>query len=318
MTKNPIISVIIPTYNRANLIDQAIQSVLNQTYQNFEVIIVDDGSTDYTKEVIRKFQERDKRVKYIRHEKNRGGSAARNTGIKAAKGEYIAFLDSDDEWLPEKINLQIAVFKKGSDNLGVVYCDVMIKNNDEKIVNSHYFFPQCRGYIYDFMLKRCALVPCSVLIVKKECFQQIGLFNEQFFACQDNDICIRLAKYYEFDFIPKPLVIFHVHKGLRISNNKLRVAQASFNIITMYKDEIVRYCGNKTLSYHYSNIGRCFIRADEFTRAREMFIKSICIYPFLVYPLFYWGILIIPSILIILRTLKRKVYNFIRGLRIFL
>jgi len=97
MNKNPKVSVIIPTYNRAHLIGRAIQSVLNQTYQDFELIVVDDGSTDNTNEVIKEFSQKDKRILYIKHDKNKGGSAARNTGIKAARGEYIAFQDSDDE-----------------------------------------------------------------------------------------------------------------------------------------------------------------------------------------------------------------------------
>lgn len=106
---NPKVSVIIPTYNRAHLIGRAIKSVLNQTYKDFEIIIVDDGSTDKTEEVVKDFK--DERVRYIRREKNKGGSAARNTGIKAARGEYIAFQDSDDEWLPEKLEKQMKAFE---------------------------------------------------------------------------------------------------------------------------------------------------------------------------------------------------------------
>jgi len=104
--KIPRISVIIPSYNRANTIGRAIQSALSQSYQDFEIIVIDDGSTDHTEEVIRSFQ--DSRIRYIRHNRNRGGSAARNTGIHAARGEYIAFLDSDDEWLPQKLELYFA------------------------------------------------------------------------------------------------------------------------------------------------------------------------------------------------------------------
>ena len=97
MAERPTVSVIIPTYNRAYLIDRSIQSVLNQTYQDFELIVVDDGSTDNTEDIIRQFQEKDKRIKYIKYDKNKGGSAARNTGIKNSVRKYIAFQDSDDE-----------------------------------------------------------------------------------------------------------------------------------------------------------------------------------------------------------------------------
>jgi glycosyltransferase involved in cell wall biosynthesis len=101
------VSVVIPTYNRASLLGRAIKSVLEQTYQDFEIIVVDDASTDNTEEVVRNL--RDRRIRYLRHEKNRGGSAARNTGIRAAWGQYIAFQDSDDEWLPEKLKKQMEV-----------------------------------------------------------------------------------------------------------------------------------------------------------------------------------------------------------------
>jgi len=99
--KNPTVSVIIPTYNRAHLLDRAIRSVLDQTYQDFELIVVDDGSSDPTAEVIATFA--DPRIYYLRHEKNRGAAAARNTGIEASQGDYVAFLDSDCEWLPKKL-----------------------------------------------------------------------------------------------------------------------------------------------------------------------------------------------------------------------
>ena len=131
MNKNPTVSVIIPTYNRAHLVDRAIQSVLNQTYKDFELIIVDDGSTDNTEDIIKEFQKKDERIKYIRHEENRGGSAARNTGIKAAKGEYIAFLDSDDEWLPIKLGRQISEFTNKS-KIALVYTGRIIIEEGER------------------------------------------------------------------------------------------------------------------------------------------------------------------------------------------
>ena len=121
----PLVSVVIPTWNRAGLIVRAINSVLSQTYSNWELIIVDDGSTDNTDEVVKKFQENDTRIRFIKHEKNSGGnSVPKNIGIKNAAGEYIAFLDSDDEYLPEKMEKQINLFNKSEiKNLGFVGCN---------------------------------------------------------------------------------------------------------------------------------------------------------------------------------------------------
>ena len=128
---SPKVSIILPTYNRAHIIEKAIQSVLNQTYQDFEIIIIDDGSKDDTKKIIRGFQEKDNRIKYIRFEENKGAAAARNAGIKMSKGEYITFQDSDDEWLPEKLEKQMKIIETSSENI-VVYCGFWRIDGDEK------------------------------------------------------------------------------------------------------------------------------------------------------------------------------------------
>ena len=135
MAEKPTVSVIIPTYNRAHLIDRSIQSVLNQTYQDFELIVVDDRSTDNTEDIIRQFREKDKRIKYIKHDKNKGGSAARNTRIKNSVGKYIVFQDSDDEWFPEKLEKQMKIFETASLEVGVVYTGFWrIKDNKKTYI----------------------------------------------------------------------------------------------------------------------------------------------------------------------------------------
>ncbi|MGC8603005.1 MAG: glycosyltransferase family 2 protein, partial [Desulfomonilaceae bacterium] len=115
-----LVSVIIPTYNRAHLIERAVNSVLEQTYDKLEIIVVDDGSTDNTGNVLSQLQDGDSRVRYIRHETNKGSQSARNTGIRNARGDYVAFLDSDDEWLPYKLEKQIPLFQNTERNIGVV------------------------------------------------------------------------------------------------------------------------------------------------------------------------------------------------------
>ena len=117
----PKVSVVIPTHDRAHLVGRAIRSVLAQTFQDFEIIVVDDCSVDNTKEVVQSLA--DSRIRYLRHEINRGGSAARNTGIGAARGEWIAFLDSDDEWLPKKLEKQLEMgYTTDLSNVGAVIC----------------------------------------------------------------------------------------------------------------------------------------------------------------------------------------------------
>ena len=119
----PKVSIIIPTYNRAKLLSRAIKSVLDQTFKDFELIIVDDGSTDNTKGVVEEFQKKDSRIKYIWQENSGAPAKPKNTGIRQARGEYVAFLDDDDEWFPKKLEKQIELFE---DNIGFVGCNILI------------------------------------------------------------------------------------------------------------------------------------------------------------------------------------------------
>ena len=134
MTQEKIsVSVIIPTYNREKLVSRSIQSVLDQTYQDYEIIVVDDASIDNTEKVVKSFN--DVRIRFLRSNLNKGGSAARNMGIIAANGEYIAFLDSDDEWLPEKLEKQISILKNlKSLEWGGIYCGHILISNNRKMV----------------------------------------------------------------------------------------------------------------------------------------------------------------------------------------
>src|SRR2546429_9117536 len=126
----PKVSVIIPTYNRAEFLCSAITSVLNQTFHNFEIIVVDDASQDHTREVMNSLG--DKRIRYIRHEKNKGVAATRNTGLVNAKGTYIAFLDDDDEWLPEKLQKQFNLLESCQNIVGVVYTGAFVVRKSDR------------------------------------------------------------------------------------------------------------------------------------------------------------------------------------------
>ena len=162
-----LVSVIIPTYNGSNTILRAINSVLNQTYSNLELIIVDDCSKDNTFEVVKNVK--DKRVKVLRHKKNRGGSAARNTGIKEAKGEYIAFLDDDDEWLSEKVEKQVEYLKNKESSLykGVVCSHMILSGKKWRTV-----IQTKEGDLReDIFLMRLSLAAGSCLMVSRYVFQ---------------------------------------------------------------------------------------------------------------------------------------------------
>ena len=167
----PTVSIIIPTYNREQLIARSIKSVLNQTYQDFEIIIVDDASTDNTEEVISNFN--DKRIRYIRHEKNKGAAAARNTGIRAARCDYIAYQDSDDEWLPEKLARQMELLEDASPQVGVIYTGFWKTENHRRTYIPFSWVSQKNGDIHKELLKG-NFIGSPVVLTKKECFRQGG------------------------------------------------------------------------------------------------------------------------------------------------
>ena len=200
----PIVSVILPTYNRAHLVGRAIRSVLDQTYQDFELIVVDDGSMDNTEGMVKAFK--DPRIRYIRHEQNRGGAAARNTGIKAAQGEYIAFQDSDDEWLPEKLEKQMRIFEKASAQVGVVYTGFYAINGDRKTYMPHVNIKIKEGNIHNELLKQ-NFVTTQAVVLRKECFEKAGMFDENLPRLQDWELFIRISKYYIFKYVDEPLVL---------------------------------------------------------------------------------------------------------------
>ena len=174
MQSTPLISVIIPTYNRGPLLGRAIDSVLAQSYGNIEVIVVDDGSNDDSEAVVRSIL--DARLFYIRLEKNLGGAMARNTGIRAAKGQYIAFQDSDDEWMPDKLEKQMQVFNSADADIGVVYCGfIFVRGNDRKYIPARAVIKR-KENVYEQLLSE-NFVSTQTLLVKREVFDRVGVFD---------------------------------------------------------------------------------------------------------------------------------------------
>ena len=146
------VSIIIPTYNRGHIIKKALHSIYSQTFEDYEILVVDGGSTDNTEKIIKEECIRNSRIKYIKHKINRGISVARNTGILNSEGEYIVFLDSDDSWLPTKLEDQIQAIQRSSDTIGLIYTGFLIRDRNKKV---RYCVPRSRerdGYIYRKLL----------------------------------------------------------------------------------------------------------------------------------------------------------------------
>jgi glycosyltransferase involved in cell wall biosynthesis len=206
------VSVVIPTYNRADVLPRAVQSVLNQTIRDLELIVVDDGSSDGTEKVILDFREHDGRIRSIRHEKNRGGNTARNTGLQNARGRYIAFLDSDDEWFPENLEKQLHIFETTAcSNPGLVYGGVVIFRNGRIRKTTR---PKFRGRVLKPLLQYCFLEGGSNNLILREVFDACGGFDESDAlrkgGNQEYEMWIRIARRYDFDFFDGFLSIQHL------------------------------------------------------------------------------------------------------------
>lgn len=216
-----LVSVVIPTYSRNDALERAINCILKQTHQNLDIIVVDDNppESEYrssTEKIMEKYAS-ESRIRYIQNPQNLGGSGARNQGIKAAKGEYIAFLDDDDEYYPEKIEKQLQVFLDSkSDKLALVYCDVEHRGNNNQV--DCVIRKRHRGNcLYEAIADDC-IASTSMWLVKKFLLESVGNFS--IVPCkQDSTVILKLLKQgYEVDFVPEVLCIYHnTNEGVRIS-----------------------------------------------------------------------------------------------------
>ena len=212
----PLVSVIIPAYNRAHMLPRALESLLQQTHQNWEALIVDDASSDNTAEVMAQFVKKDARIHFFQQTKNGGACVARNVGIDHAKGTFVTFLDSDDEYYPRKIELQVQLLQQSSvPNVGVVSCG----RHDARDGKVYFkWIPSKKGNIVNNLLRKERVGGnTSFLMVKKSVLDAHKLyFDPEMPAGQDWDFLLRVCQHANFDFVPEPLVIIHHHSGERV------------------------------------------------------------------------------------------------------
>jgi len=193
------VSVIIPTFNRARKVVRAVSSVLYQTYKDHEIIVVDDGSTDGTKDALRSVYPH---IKYLSHPKNMGVSTARNTGIRASGSPLIAFLDSDDFWLAEKLAVQVEFFLQHPKTLACQTEELWIR--DGRRINPGKKHLKPSGDIFGPSLKRCLVSPSAVML-KRSLLEEVGLFDPDLPACEDYDLWLRISCLYPIYLIQEPL-----------------------------------------------------------------------------------------------------------------
>lgn len=226
----PTVSVIIPTYRRSHLVGQAIESVLAQSYTDYEVIVVNDGSTDKTAEVLARFGNKISVV----HQRNKGLSAARNAGIRIAQGRYIAFLDDDDLWLPHKLEKQIACLE-AHPKIGLVYSDMFCFNENGMLPNTWAKAnpgPQV-PLLWTLFVRN--FIPVPTVVIRRECLDAVGLFDETLTSCEDYDMWLRIIPKWQVHSINEPLAHYRQSPDSMQNNeermfvNWLRVKEKAFH-----------------------------------------------------------------------------------------
>lgn len=212
----PLVSVIMPSYNHEKFISTAIRSVLDQTFSDFELIIIDDASQDTSREIIKNFKEKDDRIHTIFHKKNRGIARTLNEGIARSKGEYVAFLASDDVWISNKLKYQLRILNSNKNKDIIIWSEGLIIN-EKGIPTGELFTQKYRnpkrksGYIFEELLQGNFIFGSS-FIAKKENLKNFK-FNECFKYLNDWQYYVDLSKKYEYYYIPKPLAMYRIHGG---------------------------------------------------------------------------------------------------------
>lgn len=267
-----MVSVVIPVYNREATIERAIRSVLDQTYSDFEIIVVDDGSRDQSQQIIEKLQRQNRKIRYFRQE-NLGPSAARNKGIAEARSEYIAFLDSDDYWYPQKLAKQIQLFSTHH-GLGMVYCWAEVINRFSK---SWYKNATYTKNAFGCLLAEGNFIATSSAITKKTVFNRIGYFDEEIKGPEDFDLWLRIADRFKIDCVKEYLVIKHEGAPNSLQNNPGQMFENLEKIMFRHLDKIDD--PQKRYFYLARYYRRCLADFYNVPEIYHCFFKMIKAYP---------------------------------------
>jgi len=269
----PIVSVVIPVYNRPVQACRAVASVLAQTFQNFEIIVVDDGSTDASLVALKRLT--DSRIVVLEQGRNRGASAARNTGIDASTAPFVAFLDSDDEWLPTKLERQLHVFEQRDMQLALVYTGTERIDDDGYV--TRYIPPPCTNLARRLLIKN-VIGETSVGMVRRGALKAVGGFDESLRAFQDVDLWLRLCRRFDAEAVPEALVRVEKAAGAgRISTNVVSGLNGRDQFRRKHHEEFVFF---GVLHFHLRESGWWSLRVARNPRlARRYFREAIVARP---------------------------------------
>ncbi len=293
---NPRISVIVPAYNAARFVAEAVESILNQTLAPMEIVVVNDGSTDDTEAILRPYRER---IHYIRQQ-NRGLPAARNRGIEESQGDLIAFLDADDVWLPGKLEKQWKCFQDHP-AAGLVHSNVLLWHDATGEKTPGYEGLRERtGWCYSKLFSRSAIIP-SATMVKRECLDRVGLFNESMRTSEDYELFLRIARYYEFAYVDDPLILYRRHDSNMSKNSLLMWTNDLFIVRKALLDDpdLHRLVGRRRVQERLHgllfSIGYLHHEAYRQDDARQFFLQALAHKPWHAYTLSLYLMNLLPS-----------------------
>jgi glycosyltransferase involved in cell wall biosynthesis len=242
---------------------------LDQTFQDFEIVIVDDASIDETTQVVEGF--RDPRIRYFRHDTNRGESGGRNTGLQHATGEYIAFLDDDDIWLSQKLAMQVDLLENSPTKVGAVYASFLRVDAETREVLSAWI-PEKRGDLFPILCEQNWIGGPSTVVLRRQCFDTVGRFDEQLKFGPDYDMWIRISRFYEFEYIKEPLVFYSVH-GNRMSTNYALMVTGLETLLKKY--ETYFSLSRNSYSYRLRQLGVLYCYRGDIREGRAALFKAI-------------------------------------------
>ncbi|WP_405420009.1 glycosyltransferase family 2 protein [Marinobacter flavimaris] len=273
MQKNPLVSIVTPTYNRSDFLPEAIESVLSQTYENLELIIVDDGSTDDTQALVESYQ-KDPRIRYF-YQSNQGQSAARNRGIAESRGDFICFLDSDNAWVPHKLERSLLAFERFPE-AQVVYGDnILIDENSVEIGRNN--MRRHSGKITDRLLND-NFVSMNTTMTRRQCFDEMGGFNEADRIAEDYELWLRFSTKFEFRYIPE-LLGFYREMENQISSDKQQRFEGNerllLKFLEQYPDAVAAKRRRRGLSHFYTRKARYEISVKAFGAALSDIAKAM-------------------------------------------
>ncbi|MGH7769668.1 MAG: glycosyltransferase family 2 protein [Candidatus Binatia bacterium] len=278
--RSPLVSVIIPTYDAAGFVPQALESVLEQTYGHHEIVVVDDGSRDETRAALNKFHGR---FTYI-YQENRGAAAARNTGIKAASGEFVCFLDADDLWASNKAALQVE-FLKQHPEVGLLSgrCRKFMDKGDPYVAFAANAPKGSAARIFSAPqafaeLVRFNFIPTSTVMIRKECFEKVGLFDLNLIPVEDRDMWLRISAHFGVAHLPWVLCDKRLHPS-NISNDKARMLYTRARVLeknrALFPGLAPSRFWNRRLAKLYVKAGRLSLIKDQRKEARRAAVRSL-------------------------------------------